>query len=611
MSDNTKIQTESNDVGIEELENSTEIEDSALFVFEDSQNTKTATLAAIRKNLIQDDEIPSDNKVYSSEKIDSLLSNYEKKINNELADTNSEVSDIKANYAKTNDVNTKVKDIKDSMFTQEDKDNIEKMIDLRRLKTDMISGEELDTSSEISKLHMKHLGEDILEALTGQATVTLTKSPVGGWTTEAIADRAVTADKLSSTYRYRNEISDCTIDEITDEGIYLIGNNVTGVPTLNEDDEEQKVLYVTAYGDKKQFIEQKVCYCYMVENRPHFVRRGKTTALPTLKFTQVWDVSNEFKLDIALFGDELSNRGVINAGEDIYDHTAEGSYKAMPGAVHAPTDNDTYFIKVTKHDDYYVYEAYLESSTSCVVYVSYSHPNEYGIITTTEWFKIINQNRSKFDGQRIHLFGDGICYGNMTSIDPDLYSYPRLLFENYGFKVYNHAINDATIGNYNVKTIEERSVLTQIQNTSFQDDDFVVIFAGTNDFRNGNCPIGNDTDLKDNTFKGSINLAIRNLMEANKSLRILLVTPIFRARTDSGDGRNSDEYAVNSKFLIEYANAMVDAGKKNHIPVLDMYSSGLINKYNADYWLDDGLYFSKAGQSMFATRLFDELSRLY
>lgn len=611
MSETTKIQTESNDVGISELENTTEIEDSALFIIEDSQNTKTATLAAVRKNLIQDDEIPSDNKIYSSEKIDSLLSNYEKKINGELAETNSEVSDIKTKYAKTNEVNAKVKDIKDNMFTKEDKTDLEKMIELKRSSSDLISGEELDTSSEISKIHMKHLGEDVLEAITGQATVTLTKAPVGGWTTEAIANKSVTADKLSSMYRFRSEISECTIDEITDEGIYLIGNNVDGVPKMNEDDEEQKVLYVTVYGKNKQFIEQKVCYCHMVENRPHFIRRGKTTAIPTVKFTQVWDVSNKFKLGVSLFGDELTNRGVINAGEDIYDHVAEGSYKAMPGAVHAPTTNDTYFIKITKHDDYYVYEAYLESTTSCVVYISYSHPNEYGIITTTEWFKIINQNRSKFDGQRIHLFGDGICYGNMTSTDPDQYSYPRLLFEKYGFKVFNHAINDATIGNYNVKTIEERSVLTQIQSTTFQDDDFVVIFAGTNDYRNGNCPIGNNTDLKDTTFKGSINLAIKKLMESNKSLRVLLVTPIFRARTDSGDGRNSDEYPVNSKYLVEYVNAMVEAGKSAHIPVLNMYESGLINKYNAEYWLDDGLYFSKAGQAMFATRLFDELSRLY
>ena len=52
-------------------------------------------------------------------------------------------------------------------------------------------------------------------------------------------------------------------DEITDEGIYLIGNDVDGVPKMNEDDEEQKVLYVTVYGKNKQFIEQKVCYCHM------------------------------------------------------------------------------------------------------------------------------------------------------------------------------------------------------------------------------------------------------------------------------------------------------------------------------------------------------------
>jgi len=611
MSDTKQIETESRDIGFSELESSTEIEDSALFLFEDSQNTKTATLEAIRRNLIQDDEIPSDNKIYSSKKIDSVLSDYETKMNDELAETNTEVKNIKDNYAKTNDVDSKIKDVKDSMFTKEDKEGIEKILETKRDTSSLITSDELDASSESSKIHMKNLGEDVLEAITGQSPVTLTKHPTGGWTTDAIANKAITSEKLSSTYRFREEISECSIDEITDEGIYLIGNNVSGVPKLNDDDKDAKVLYVTVYGDKKQFIEQKVCYCYMVENRPHFVRKGKTTSIPSVKFTQIWDVSSEFKLSIDLLGDELTNRGIINSGENIFDYTAEGSYKALPGAVNAPTENDTYFVKVTKHDDYYVYEALLESTTSCVMYMSYSHPNEYGIITTTEWFKLINQNRSKFDGQRIHLFGDGICYGNMTTANTDQYSYPRLLFEKYGFKVYNHAINDATMGNYNVKTIEDRSVLTQIKNTSFQDNDIVVIFVGTNDFRNGNCPIGNDGDMKDTTYKGSINIAIKNLMDTNKSLKILLVTPIFRSRLDSGDNRNSDDYPVNTRYLVEYADAMVQIAKRNHVPVLNMYDSGMINTYNAEYWLDDGLYFSKNGQEMFATRLFDELSRLY
>ena len=62
--DTGDIVTTSNDVGIEELDNVTEIEDSALFIVEDSQNTKTINLASLRRNLISDGDLPSDTKVY-------------------------------------------------------------------------------------------------------------------------------------------------------------------------------------------------------------------------------------------------------------------------------------------------------------------------------------------------------------------------------------------------------------------------------------------------------------------------------------------------------------------------------------------------------------------
>ena len=204
-----------------------------------------------------------------------------------------------------------------------------------------------------------------------------------------------------------------------------------------------------------------------------------------------------------------------------------------------------------------------------------------------------------------------ICIRNRTI---GAYSHSAILahcFKKYGFRVFNHAQNDATVGNYGVKTIEERSVLTQIDNVSFEDNDIAIIFAGTNDFKTGNCPIGNDVDQKDTTFKGSLNLVIQKIFEKNKSIRLLFITPVFRSRIDSGDNRDSDSTKISGRMLKDYSDAIKTISEINHIPVLDMYGSGLINKYNSEHWLYDGLYFSQEGHKLFATTLYKKLSSLY
>lgn len=609
MSETTTIPTQSNDVGIVELDNTTEVPDTALFIVEDDQSTKSISLESLRRNLITDDDSPSDTKVYSSEKIRSMIEQNKTEINNGLAITNSEVNMIKENYAKTEKVNEQIDELNSKMFTQDDKDNIEKALESKRDKNTLITSSDLDYSSDQNKIQLKHLSEEVLSAMTGETPVSLVKSPKGGWTTESIADYAITGDKLSSNYRYRGQIIDGSINDVLNDGIYIIGPNVEGVPKLNEDDTEAKVLYVSLFGSNKEFICQKVEYLYQLEDRPFFIRKGKTLNIHNLFFNPIYQISGNFKIDSSLMGDSVTDRGTISSG-NLYDHTAEGSYKVLKGVENLPTD-DNYFVSISKFDDYYVYEARLHSDVSCIVYISYIHQNEYGVQIATKWFKVTDINKSKFDNQRIHLFGDGLCFG-LGSSDISTKAYPYLLYEKYGFKVFNHAINDATMGNYGVKTMEERSVLTQVKNTVFKNEDIAVIFAGTKDFELGNCPIGNNTDKKDTTFKGSLNMVIESIFASDPSVKILLVTPIFRARINYGDGRNSDVTSINSRYLSDYSNAILELSKINHVPVLDMMNEGLINKYNYKYWLgEDGLYLNDNGQSYFATRLYDTLLHLY
>lgn len=598
-----------NDVGIGELDNTTEIPDTALFIVEDDQNTKTISLESLRRNLITDTDSPSDTKVYSSEKTQELIDQFKSDLNGELASTNSDVNYIKENYAKTEMVNQQVSEIKENMFTQKDKENIEQALNSKRDNNTLITSFDMDTSSDQYKIQLKNLSEEVLSAMTGETPVSLVKSPKGGWTTESIADKAITVDKLSASYRFRGQVIDGSMNDLIEDGVYVVGPNVAGVPKLNEEDTEAKVLYVTLYGNNKEFISQRVEYMYQLEDRPYYIRKGKTLNIHNLKFNDIYQITGTFKINSSIMGDVITDRGTIESG-NLYDYTAEGSYKVLKGVINLPTDTDDYFVSITKFDDYYVYEARLHSDKSCIVYISYTHQNEYGIDMATKWFKITNINKSKFDNQRIHLFGDGICFG-LGSTDISTKAYPYKLYDEYGFKVFNHAINDATMGNYGVKTMEERSVITQIKNTVFEDGDIAFIWAGTNDFKLGTCPIGNNTDKKDTTFKGSLNLAIEAIFNSNPSVKLLIATPMFRARIDSGDGRDSDSTSINSRYLSDYATAVLDISKLKHIPVLDMMNEGLINQYNHSHWLEDGLYLNDNGQSYFATRLYDRLMLLY
>lgn len=153
------VVTNSNDVSIEELENVTEVEDSALFIVQDSQNTKTINLTSLRRNLISDGDIPSDTKIYSSEKIQSMIKDHEDKLNAELAETNTTLDSVVQNYAKTETVNNQIQEIKDTLFTTEDKKEIEEALDLKRDKAIPIMSSDLDKSSDAARIHMDNLGD--------------------------------------------------------------------------------------------------------------------------------------------------------------------------------------------------------------------------------------------------------------------------------------------------------------------------------------------------------------------------------------------------------------------------------------------------------------------
>ena len=94
--------------------------------------------------------------------------------------------------------------------------------------------------------------------------------------------------------------------------------------------------------------------------------------------------------------------------------------------------------------------------------------------------------------------------------------------------------------------------------------------------------------------------------------KMLLVTPIYRASYKATDNNNSDDTILNGKTLRDFADAIVEVGNYNHIPVLNLYDECMINKYTANYYLcSDGIYPNDMGQELLAEKIHDGMCRFY
>lgn len=129
----------------------------------------------------------------------------------------------------------------------------------------------------------------------------------------------------------------------------------------------------------------------------------------------------------------------------------------------------------------------------------------------------------------------------------------------------------------------------------------IVIGYGTNDF-GGDVPLGSDGDMTGATFKGAINLAVRNILTAYPSIQILIQTPLWRSRVYvSGDDSNVTPNGL-GLYLRDYAQAIRDRAAAYQLPVCDLHASAGINPLNAAAMMPDGLHpWSTAGVERVAT----------
>ena len=600
-----------NVIGIDELLETTSANDSDILIIEDPQNTKKINLRNFKSSLISDDETPAKHRIYSSQKVQGMIDEISEITETGIGDVQGDIQDLYKNKATKKELKAAVEELDNSKVDTEDLDKVKASLENYRDKATQITSSDLATGTDEDRIHIKNLGTDVINAMTGKTEVSVPTVPTGGWVSEHLANGCIIASKLSKEYRFKGTFSEGSLDRLVEDGLYVVGNAVEKLPLYEGYEDESRLLEVIRYGENGKYIIQRVYFHeYGSVNLPYYERKGLFDRLPILEFTAHFEVTELNKVGSALLGDTFNNRGVLTT-ENLFEVKTDGNWYCKSTVKNLPTA-DNYLVNIRSFDTSREYEAKSISIGGCTTYVCYEYKLSNNATERTEWFNTSTIAKSKFDGKSVHIFGDGISYG-MGASKINKTSYPAILSSKYGYRIYNHALLDATAGNYGDEAYTDVSILTQIKSASgLSNADYAIIFVGGEDFRTGAAPMGTDNSDTDTTFKGSLNLAIKNLLEANNNIKILLLSPIFRGSTFPGDGIDSDSNTINDKHLSDFADAVISIGKKNHVPAYNLLDSCMINKYTKDKYLaSNGVFLNDDGHALIAEKIHDIMSLYY
>jgi len=209
----------------------------------------------------------------------------------------------------------------------------------------------------------------------------------------------------------------------------------------------------------------------------------------------------------------------------------------------------------------------------------------------------------KLQNLKINFLGDSITEGFRTSHIEKRFS--NLMEKDCGL---------AAARNYGIGAtrIAPQSQPTEnvIYNAPFRDRvermdadaDIIVVFGGTNDYwSQEDTPLGFPGDQNDSTFCGACHDLFTRLRSRFPNACIVVLTPLHRVGENNcweqGD-RNRP-----CRPLRDYAEALRAVANIFGFPVLDLFSSGLMDPNDADNraaFIPDGLHPNDAGHSVLA-----------
>ena len=210
-------------------------------------------------------------------------------------------------------------------------------------------------------------------------------------------------------------------------------------------------------------------------------------------------------------------------------------------------------------------------------------------------------------GKRITFLGDSITEGWGTS-HPG-YRYDNVLARKAKLaSTYTNGIGGTRIAYQRGASADPRWDLYFCGRAAELDlsGDVIVVFGGTNDYGHGNAAFGEESDKTPDTFCGAVNLLMKQLTGRYPGARVVFMTP---ARRWGGETPSKET----GHALADYAAAIVRAGERNGVAVLDLYNKLPLDPDREEDRLAytiDGLHPNDAGHELIASALFDFLSEL-
>lgn len=208
-------------------------------------------------------------------------------------------------------------------------------------------------------------------------------------------------------------------------------------------------------------------------------------------------------------------------------------------------------------------------------------------------------------GKIINFLGDSITEGVGTSGQD--YVFHGLLKKKYGLKeVRNYGIGGTRIARQTEITCLTRDRDFILRAGMMNNDaDVVVVFGGTNDFGNGQAPLGSIDNMDMHTFYGGVHTLIRNLIHEYYNKHIVFITPLHRLNEESCYGTWKPD-GVEQRPLKDYVKAIREVCEYYSVPVLDLFASGELAGNTPEWYnkyMPDGVHPNDEGHKIIANKL--------
>ena len=210
----------------------------------------------------------------------------------------------------------------------------------------------------------------------------------------------------------------------------------------------------------------------------------------------------------------------------------------------------------------------------------------------------------------INILGDSLTEG-VGARTPDK-AFPEVLSRLTGAKVNNYGVSGSRITDISVGYTNPGSFVDRMYSME-KTADLVIVFGGTNDFWFGDCPIGERTDSKPNTFYGALNTMLPYLKNAYPAAELVLMVPYQQSKdADETHSYQRSTYGdYGSGTFSQYRVAMLDRCQYYKIPVLDLYADYELNMADNrealemyGNYLCDGCHLNDAGYNLLARKLY-------